>query len=155
MGFLGDFFKSGLDGVLDGASSIIDKFVESPEEKNKAKAELLAYELEYKKQAMQAELEVYKDRQSARDMFKDDSSLQKIFAITFLVGYIGLTGVILYFLFNGTLTGLENWAVALISSIFTAMSTKVATICDFLFGGSSKPSKGNSLDLSNMETKKK
>ncbi len=153
MGFLDNFFKSGVDGIINGAGSIIDKFVESPEEKNKAKAELLEYELTLKKMSAQAEIEVYKDRNSARDMYKDDSSLQKIFAITFLVGYIGLTGVILYFLFSGTLTGLENWAVALISSIFTAMSTKVATICDFLFGGSSKPSKGNELDLSGAKKK--
>ena len=155
MNFLDSFFKSGIEGVGNVVDDIIDNFVESPEEKNKAKALWLTHDLELKKQAAQAEIEVYKDRQSAREMYKDDSSLQKIFAITFLIGYIGLTGVILYFLFSGTLTGLENWGVALISSIFTAMSTKVATICDFLFGGSSKPSEGNKIDLSSMDTKKK
>lgn len=154
MGFLDSFFKSGVDGIIKGTGDILDKFIESPEEKNKAKAELLAHELTIKKMAAQAEIEVYKDRNSAREMYKDDSSLQKIFAITFLVGYIGLTGAILYFLFSGTLTGLENWAVALISSIFTAMSTKVATICDFLFGGSSKPKADQTLDLSGMVKKK-
>jgi hypothetical protein len=30
----------------------------------------------------------------------------------------------------------ENYVVALVTAIFTAMSNKVATIVDFLFGGS-------------------
>jgi len=33
---------------------------------------------------------------------------------------------------------LEYYLVALVSSIFTAISTKVATVTDFLFGGSVK-----------------
>lgn len=155
MAFLDNFFKSGLDGLVNGVDKIIDNFVESPEQKNNAKTELLNYQLELKKQAAQAEIEIFKDRNSARDMYKDDSSLQKIFAITFLVGYVGITGVILYFIFYGNTSGMENWAVALISSIFSAMSMKVGTICDFLFGGSSKPKENNNLDLSGLTKKKR
>ena len=151
MGFLDKLFGDGIKGVLDSAGGIIDKFVESPEDKIQLKTMLMEQELKLKQQIFDAQNEAYKDKQSARTMYEKDSSLQKIFSITFLVGYIGVTVFLLYSLFSGTMADMEHWGVALISSIFTAMSTKVATICDFLFGGSSSPDKG----LQIPETKKK
>ena len=76
------------------------------------------------------------DRDSARD--KGDSKLQRVFAITFLVGYIIMTLVMLYgaYIIGIQNIKLENYLVALVTSIFTAMSSKVGTVTDFLFGGS-------------------
>ncbi len=77
-----------------------------------------------------------KDRDSARD--KGDSKLQRVFAITFLAGYIIMTLVMLYgaYVIGVQHIKLENYLVALVTSIFTAMSSKVGTVTDFLFGGS-------------------
>ncbi len=141
MSILDKLFGEGIKGVLDSAGGIIDKFVESPDDKRELKTLMMEQELKVKKLMFDAENQVYKDKQSARSMYEKDSSLQKVFSITFLIGYIGVTVFLLYSLFSGTMANMEHWGVALISSIFTAMSTKVATICDFLFGGSTKPDK--------------
>lgn len=127
--------------VIGSVGETVDRFVTT--EEDRAQAELAKQELalKFKQLEMEAEQALLADRASAREMYKHDSSLQKVYAIVFLVGYIGITGVMLWWLFgliNAEPTALElpNWAAALISSIFTAMSTKVATITDFLFGGS-------------------
>lgn len=83
------------------------------------------------------ELEVT-DRANARE--KGDKKLQTIFAVTFLIGYIIMTLVMLYGAYIITIQGikLENYLVGMVSGIFSAMSMKVATVTDFLFGGSVK-----------------
>jgi len=137
MSFLSDIVGSGISGIMSGASGIIDQFVTDPDKKLEASLKLK--DLEYQSKVLEfdtkkAELE---NTASARDMYEKDSSLQKIFAIVFLVGYLLLTAFIIVFVFNKVVGNeMENWKVALISTIFTAMSTKVNTICDFLFGGS-------------------
>lgn len=127
--------------IVSSIGETIDRFVTTDEERSQVQIEMQRIALQFKKLEMDAEEALLKDRQSARDMYKHDSSLQKVYAIVFLTGYIGITGVMLWWLF-GLITATEiaadlpNWAAALISSIFTAMSTKVSTITDFLFGGS-------------------
>jgi len=78
------------------------------------------------------------DRLSARQMFMDDSGLQKLFAITFLVFYLALTGIMVWIVFKMAYNNLdlETWAITLISTIWGGMSAKVNTITDFLFGSS-------------------
>jgi len=127
--------------VIESVGSTVDRFVTTDAERSEMQLEMQKLALRFKQLEMDAEEALLKDRQSAREMYKHDSSLQKVYAIVFLVGYIGITAVMLWWLFgliNAEPTALElpNWAAALISSIFTAMSTKVATITDFLFGGS-------------------
>lgn len=137
MSFLSDAVGSGISGIMSGASGIIDQFVTDPDKKLEANLKLK--ELDYQAKVLEldtkkAELE---NTANARQMYEKDSSLQKTFAIVFLVGYLLLTAFILVFVFNKMVGNtMENWKVALISTIFTAMSTKVNTICDFLFGGS-------------------
>ena len=68
-------------------------------------------------------------------MYKQDSWLQKAFAIFFLVACCGLTYVILtYFIFDTI--KLDDWQIAFVSSINGGISTKLSTIIDFLFGSS-------------------
>lgn len=127
--------------VIDSVGETVDRFVQTKEDKAEMQLKMQELALKFKRLEMDAEEALMKDRASAREMYKHDSSLQKVYAIVFLTGYIGITGVMLWWLFgliNAEPTALElpNWAAALISSIFTAMSTKVATITDFLFGGS-------------------
>jgi hypothetical protein len=71
---------------------------------------------------------------SARDMYSNDSWLQKTFALFFLIAWCGLTALMLqYFIFQNI--HLKDWQIAFVSSINGGISTKLSTIIDFLFGG--------------------
>ncbi|MCT4586404.1 MAG: hypothetical protein N4A71_01135 [Carboxylicivirga sp.] len=91
-----------------------------------------------KEEKLQGKMELFKmavaDRDSARTMYANDSWLQKMFAIFFLVAWCGLTFVMLnYFVFQTI--ELQDWQIAFVSSINGGISTKLSTIIDFLFGG--------------------
>jgi len=142
---IGKFLKEKAPQVLDivgdvlpdkGVYGIVKNIISKDDTINDADTITLNREVEkYEIEAF--ELEVT-DRSNAR---KDgDLKLQRVFAITFLIGYIIMTLVMLYGAYVVTVQGikLENYLVALVTSIFTAMSTKVATVTDFLFGGSVK-----------------
>lgn len=119
---------SGIIGkILGGGADILDKVITTKEEKLQ-----LFNELEALNQ---------KDREGARDMYKSDSTLQKVYALVFLVSYMLLIVAMLVFLFSLARGGddgfdLPEWAIAFLSTLFGAMSAKVSTITDFLFGGS-------------------
>lgn len=88
------------------------------------------------------ELEAFKlevqDRSRASELYQKDSLLQKIFAVVFLTGYICVTLVLLWGVYQSAKMDIsfKNEEVAIVTMVFTAMSTKVATVTDFLFGGS-------------------
>ena len=89
---------------------------------------------------MEADARLLEDRVSARRMYEKDSSLQKVFALVFLGGYLVISGLlvwmILSFITEAVSFEAPAWLVSLISTVFGAMSAKVNTIVDFLFGGS-------------------
>jgi hypothetical protein len=85
------------------------------------------------------ELEV-EDRKSARVMFMDDSLIQKVLAIIFTCAYFFLSYTMFKFFVLNTIE-LSDYEIGFVSSIFGAMSSKVNTIIDFFFGGSSKQEK--------------
>ncbi len=101
------------------------------EQKREVEAMLPEYELELTRMK-------YADRANARDMYKSDNDLQKLWAKVFLYGYIGFTAVfiVLVYLLSTRHIDVEGWAVSLISAIWGGMTAKVSTINDFLFGGS-------------------
>ena len=107
-----------IDSIADG----MDGLVTSEEEKSQLRNEL--------------EKLLVSDRSSARDMYTKDSTLQKVFAVSFLVGYFALIAYLMYLAFFGATTEQPEWATNLVFTIFGAMSIKVSTITDFLFGGS-------------------
>ena len=112
--------QAGTAETLKVGTKLIDEIFTTQEEKLQGKMELF-------KMAVA-------DRDSARDMYAQDSWLQKIFAIFFLVAWCGLTFVMLnYFVFQTI--ELQDWQIAFISSINGGISTKLSTIIDFLFGG--------------------
>ena len=126
--------------IIGGVKDTIDEFHLSGEEKQVFELKMREVDLQFKKLSMEMEMSYTKDRQSARDMYMNDSSLQKIFAIVFLVSYVlisaGMIAMVISMAFYGTKVELPDWGVMLISSVFTAMSSKVSSITDFLFGGS-------------------
>ena len=80
------------------------------------------------------ELEV-EDRKSAREMYSDDASIQKILATVFTVAYFALSFVMFRYFVTGDIN-LGEFEISFISTIFGAMSAKVNTVVDFFFGGS-------------------
>ncbi len=132
-------FSSSAGELIDKAAAAADRFITTDEDKR-------IFEVEMKKLALEAqvkELDQQKayldDIQSARDMFAKDSSLQKIFAMTFLIGFILLTGVIAYFLLvwaGVKETKVPEWGQSLITFVYGVFSSKIQTIVDFLFGSS-------------------
>ena len=120
--------------IVDNAEGILDKVITTDKERDEAKLALKKLLLDAEKEAFAKEVE---DRKSARDMYKDDAIIQKVLATLFTVAYFGITFV----MFNQFVTKsieLGEFEISFISTIFGAMSSKVNTIIDFFFGGSSK-----------------
>ena len=128
--------------IIGGIADTVDRFVMTKEDKAEFQLALQEAEMKMRRLEMEAEQEYFKDRQNARAMYMKDSSLQKIFAIVFLIFYCvitaGMIGMVIAMAFFSMTVDLPDWGVMLITSAFTAMSTKVSTIVDFLFGGSKK-----------------
>lgn len=117
----GKLTNAGVAETLKEGTKLIDEIFTTQEEKLQGKMELF-------KMAVT-------DRDSARNMYTNDSWLQKVFALFFLLAWIGLTALMLnYFVFKNI--ELQDWQIAFVSSINGGISTKLSTIIDFLFGGS-------------------
>lgn len=101
----------------------------TPEDKKTLQLMMNDYEIE----AFRLEVE---DRKRASNMFEDDSIVQKIFALAFLVAYFGLIAFILNVLFNSNSFHPSELAKTMVTMVFTGTSMKLNTIIDFLFGGS-------------------
>ena len=124
----------GVDKLIGGIVNAADEFITTKEEK-----ELLKLELEKL---------IYNDRADAREMYENNSSLQKVYAIAFLVFYTALTGALFFLVYSMVKKEFDmpDWAIAFISTMWGGMSAKVSTITDFLFG-SSKGSQDKNLKL--------
>lgn len=138
--WLKDAFGGSAKEIITGLGDTADRFIQTKEEKAEFQLKLMEAEMSMKRLEMDAEMEYTKDRQSAREMYMKDSSLQKVFAIVFLVFYcvisLGMIAMIISMAFFKAEISLPDWGVMLITSVFTGMSVKVNTIVDFLFGGS-------------------
>jgi hypothetical protein len=110
--------------ILKNKSTTDPKSKELLEEFTEGKADFLleAFELEAK------------DRENSRSLYKHDASMQKAFGIVFLLGYIGLSGVLIYNLLDGV--KISPVANTMITTIWVGTSVKLNTIVDFFFGGS-------------------
>lgn len=126
--------KNIIKNLVGQASNIIDEVVTTKEEKLKLKNEFKKVIQNHEKEMFALEVQ---DRGSARTMFIDDSIIQKILAIIFTCAYF----LISYFMFSCFIANsleLSDYEIGFISTVFGAMSSKVNTIIDFFFGGSSK-----------------
>ena len=123
--------------LFDNARGIIDEVVTTKEEREQIKVEMKKILLEAEETAFKNEVE---DRKSARTLYKDDSLIQKILATIFTTAYFGLS----YTMFRCFVVKdveLSDYEIGFVSTIFGAMSSKVNTIIDFFFGGSSRDNK--------------
>lgn len=114
---------------LEQAADVVDRFVETKQEKR-----------EFFKEIYQMQID---EKRSARDLYTRDSSMQKVYAGTFLLGYLLLTAWILYSVISGDIKDANQFETGLIGSIWGAFTAKLNTITDFFFG-SSDPSQNTS-----------
>ena len=137
--WLSAILGKGTGELISSIGDTAKKFITTEKDRQDFDLALRQVAMDAKRLEMEAEQKYFEDRANARDMYKADNSLQKVYAMTFLVGYIVLTVVMLYLLVSwvgAKAVEIPDWAVALISSIYGALSAKVGTITDFLFGSS-------------------
>jgi hypothetical protein len=136
MNILKTIFGSGTKSIVDSVGGVLDNLITNKEELAAAKLEAekeINRHIESLEQNATRQLElVLTDKDSAREMFKANNSLQKIYALSFLLAYVGIIAALFYISF--TKPDLPEFSVMLLSSIFGSMTTKVGTITDFLFG---------------------
>lgn len=126
--------KNIIQSLVGQASTIIDEVVTTDEERIQLKQQFEKVVKNHEKEMF--ELEV-KDRDSAREIYKDDAVIQKVLAIIFTAAYFFLSYTMFKYFVLNTLE-LSDYEIGFISTVFGAMSSKVNTIIDFFFGGSSK-----------------
>ena len=110
---------------------MIKKGAEKKEEAKVLLQEFEQFKMEYEKECFELEAQ---DRKDARNLYSNDSLIQKIFSIIFLIGYGFLSWYLLYILMGNS--DLPKLAETMITMIWTGTSTKLNTIIDFFFGGS-------------------
>ena len=126
--------KTIIQSLVGQASTIIDEVVTTDEERIQLKQQFEKAVKEHEKDMFALEV---KDRNSAREIYKDDAIIQKVLAIIFTVAYFFLSYTMFKYFVLNTLE-LSDYEIGFISTVFGAMSSKVNTIIDFFFGGSSK-----------------
>jgi len=122
-------------GNVVGAIGGIKDLLKSKADKDANAANLLA---EFELNKMEWQLEAYKieveDREGARNLYKTDAGIQKVFAIIFLLAYTALSWYLLKILMDNS--DMPKLAETMITMIWTGTSAKLNTIIDFFFGGS-------------------
>ena len=116
--------------LVSQSSEILDECITTKEEKLEAKRKIQELLKTHKKQMYELEVE---DRKSARDMYKDDSLIQKILATIFTMAYFVLSFVLARYFILGDIN-LGEFEISFISTLFGAMSAKINTIIDFYYG---------------------
>ena len=124
-------------GLKVDLNKAIDDLTTTKEEKMQLKIEMDKLLRNHKQTMYQLEVE---DRKSARDMYQDDSLIQKILATIFTVAYFVLSFLLARYFILGDIN-LGEFEISFISTLFGAMSAKVNTIIDFFFGCSYKKNK--------------
>jgi hypothetical protein len=125
-------------GAISDVGEILTGKAEAEPNNEKINALLYEYELKREEFAIEEDRLILQDKANARNMYKEDNALQKVFAITFLACYIGMTILMLYGFYKVGIAEVEvaNYVVAFVTSVYTGMSMKVNTIVEFLFGSS-------------------
>jgi hypothetical protein len=139
MDWIKNIFDGGIFGVFKTIGDTVGNLISKPQDKLKLQQTLAEADLALKRLAFEAESAYLRDRQSARELYATDSKWQKLYAMTFLIGYMLITMSLLIVVVGwvGALKlVIPEWASLLVGSIFGAMSEKVSTITDFFFGSS-------------------
>jgi len=130
--------KLATGNIIGAIADVGGILTEKAKDNEQAKELLKEFELQKIEFALEEQELTLKDKADARDLYKEDNGLQKVFAITFLSCYILLTVLMLYGFYQIAINEIrvENFVVAFITSVYTGMSMKINTIVEFLFGSS-------------------
>ena len=125
-------------GAISEVGEILTGKADANKDNDKINALLYEFELSKIEFALEEQKIYLDDKADARQMYKEDNGLQKVFAITFLSCYILLTILMLYGFYKIGINEvkIQNFVVAFVTSVYTGMSMKVNTIIEFLFGSS-------------------
>jgi|GEM_PF-2006269 hypothetical protein len=145
MDWLGTIFggEGGVGSVVKSVGDAVGQFVDKPEDKLKLQQAMAEADLAVRKLAFDAQTSYMQDRASARELYGKDNSVQKVYALTFLIGYVVITLALLIVVvgwIGAAGVVIPDWASLLIGTIFGAMSQKVGTVTDFYFGSSQSSS---------------
>ena len=148
MDWLGTIFggEGGVGSVVKSVGDAVGQFVDKPEDKLKLQQAMAEADLAVRKLAFEAQTSYMQDRASARELYSKDNSVQKVYALTFLIGYVVITLALLIVVVGWIGVAhvvIPDWASLLIGTIFGAMSQKVGTVTDFYFGSSQSSSDKN------------
>lgn len=122
--------KNIIQSLVGQAANIIDEVVTTDEERIQLKQQFEKVVKNHEKDMFALEV---KDRESAREIYKDDATIQKILAIIFTVAYFFLSYTMFKYFVLNTIQ-LSDYEIGFISTVFGAMSSKVNTIIDFFLG---------------------
>jgi len=148
MDWLKDVFggAGGVSEIIKTTGDAIGQFVTKPEDQFKMQQAMAEADLAVRKLAFDAQTSYMQDRASARELYGKDNSVQKVYALTFLIGYVVITLALLIVVvgwIGAAGVVIPDWASLLIGTIFGAMSQKVGTVTDFYFGSSQSSSEKN------------
>jgi len=119
---LKNIFTGIFSPVIDGVVGLGKAAIDSKEKQNE-------FMHEVEKLKLQAQTDFtdwyYKDKQRASEMYATDNSLQKIYALTFLVGFILLSAYLVIVM--AKLAHLPDYAIALVSGILGSFTSKLNT----------------------------
>jgi len=108
--------------VIGEIADVVDRFVDTKEEKRKFFAYMYQKRIE--------------EKNNARSLYGKDSTMQKIYALIFLVGYLGMTGWLIVALREGWMSDLSQFETGMVGTIYGFVTAKLSTILDFFFGSS-------------------
>jgi len=143
-----DFFKTlkggtpagMIEGAVKGMTKVIADKIDDRNftEEERARWELDLKEMEHEatKLSMDFEIEVIKDRQSARSMYQTDNQSQKYLTLIFTIGYFAITTYMIALVMKMINQDLNDFVVSFVSSIFGAFNAIMIQIISFYFGSS-------------------
>jgi hypothetical protein len=137
--WISDLIGGGASKIIDSVSGAAKKFITTDQDRMAFDLEVQKAGLELQKLVMDAEEARLKDVQDARALYGKDATIQKVFAMTFLFGYLALTALMLWIVIGWIgkqQITIPDWCVALISTVYGGITAKISTITDFFFGSS-------------------
>jgi len=131
--WLADLLGGGATDIITGIGDTAKKFITTEQDRMAFELEQQKAAFELKKLMLMAEEKYFEDTQSAREMYKSDSSVQKILALLFTVSFFGFMVFLLFMLQSTTLPPAQE---NLVFTMFGAISGIMVTIIGFYFGSS-------------------
>ena len=131
--WLTDLLGGQATNIITGIGDTAKKFITTDQDRMAFELEQQKAAFELKKLILTAEEKYFEDRASARDMYKTDSSIQKILALLFTVSFFGF---MIFLLFMLQKTELQPSQENLVFTMFGAVSSIMVTVVGFYFGSS-------------------